>query len=371
MLRCKKSSAVIASPEQGQGEKIESEQSLSLLASPTTPGALDTRALLKREVIFKLGQIFRDALRYHLSEEFPYFQFPIVPIKNGLSFDIAGIPEALSKAFSNRRSRIEEGLKELEKPSSRQVQRIVLETRPVKPKNISSEALFERWQAVGRTHGFHADAFEAISREKYLLAQTFKASMLHLQTPAVQTFKPSLRSSEIPHGTPTRKSPEKNHFRLLTAPQRLRSPEKRRSLIQTLKDIMTPEWLRPISDVDAELRRARICAAKRQERFQKKITRLYWQGRVPLTTYLRCVKGIGEPRRKWAIELKFFLGQMNLAQRLYLWSKHKHGIPTIGVPRSRALINLYAAAGKISRTQQIILLERNGHLSGHKHSHRY
>ncbi|MEO1146705.1 MAG: MobF family relaxase [Cyanobacteria bacterium J06638_22] len=340
-------------------------------------GALDTRALLKREVIFDLGQQFRDRLQRELSKEFPHLECYSTRIKNGTSFGIKGIPPSLSNAFSHRRTQIEAGLRELEHPTAKQVQKVVVETRPKKETVTSQDALFKTWRVIGLTHGFDANRFEADARARHRISDPATSG----QPKSVrQTIQAKERQPAKSHCRP-RLNPSVTK-RCAKMPSAIASkPAKRkewlRAIVRKVKDSMTPEWLRPIgrpgerNDARRELARARQFAEKRHARFQRKMTALYATGQISPRAYKRCINGKAEVRSKTAIEFRYFTGQIKLSERLYLWHKNQLGVPKLGVPKSRAMINLSAATGNITRTQQIRLLERSGHIMTRRKSHRY
>ncbi|MEP1075203.1 relaxase domain-containing protein [Leptolyngbya sp. PL-A3] len=385
-------------------------------------GALDTRALLKREVVFALGQRFRDSLQQELSKEFPYLEFRAIPIKNGTSFVINGIPDSLTKAFSSRRTQIEEKLQKLEHPTAKQVQTVVLQTRKKKETIQSQDQLFAQWRTIGLAHGFDAVRFEATAREQYLARQQVTAHLLsptdqHTHTepqhknafissqaalkkedvlPFLQPIRPKSRLSSTPlkHATqegwlhtlaqqlkaslsrgslkddelPLPSEPVFPKPSLFPSPLKNATPEGRvHALAQKVKASVTPEWLRSVSypgednDAGDELTRAGRFAQERLERWQRKATWLYFTGQISRQTYKRSTHGKEDLLSKAAIELQYFTGQIKLSERIDLWHKNQLGTPTYLIPKSRAMINFCAATGRITRTQQIKLLEQNGH----------
>jgi hypothetical protein len=86
------------------------------------------------------------------------------PGRNG-GWEIAGIPEPVLREFSRRRSEIDEALRELEDaigrdPSLRELDRIVLKTRPAK-QHVRVDELLDGWRTRAAALGFGRDQLAA------------------------------------------------------------------------------------------------------------------------------------------------------------------------------------------------------------------
>lgn len=104
-------------------------------------GALDTRNILRYQVPIKLGQYYRDCLRYQLSLEFPDLKLPITEITNGRSFRVVGhggeeIPQSFIKSLSSRRADIEKAKRS---NPDKSMHEIAIETRDRKVENLNKE----------------------------------------------------------------------------------------------------------------------------------------------------------------------------------------------------------------------------------------
>ena len=290
----------------------------------------------------------------------------------------------LCQALSSRSADIQKRLKDIPEPKARDVQKAVLAGRPPKNEAISQERLFVVWQNVAKAHGFDTERFLRESRDRSLMAEQIRSQTNASFSSGVEAEPKSHRQPEhkgTQEQTTHRAIAQQKHPSRLTitpltlSPRSLLAPESQerglRTLIRTIRDGLSPEWLRSTEAFDKELKRARELSAQRREAFLGKITLLYAIGKVSRSTYLRHKEGRGLPRTKLGIELRYWSGQGSLAERIYLRIKGGHGMPEFGVPKSRFGINLAAATGQISRMQQLLLLKQNGHIKKHQHSHRY
>jgi conjugative relaxase-like TrwC/TraI family protein len=120
-------------------------------------------------------------------------------------------------------------------------------------------------------------------------------------------------------------------------------------------------------------------AQKRHQWFKVKFFFLYASGQITWKTYSKYTKGYGLPKTQLGIEWAYWSGQLKQGQRLNLRIKHGHGLPKIGVPKSKPALILARALGQISEVQHLLLLkdlQRGTNRSSHsqrkrRQTHRY
>lgn len=111
-----------------------------------TWGALDGRLLFRWKMA--LGALYRAELAARLQR-----RLPVGIERDGSSFAIAGVPEAVQAHFSKRSEQVREWLDARGAEGARAAAAAALNTRASKPE-IDRPALFDRWQAEGRALGW-------------------------------------------------------------------------------------------------------------------------------------------------------------------------------------------------------------------------
>lgn len=366
-------------------------------------GAADLRPLLKREAVFELGQVYRNALRNQLSVEFEasHLQFPKVQITNGYSFSIRGfrgeeIPKGLMKRYSPRSEAIWEALQDISKPSAEEVQKAVLKTRPKKPLQVDQQFRVENWRRIAKEEfGFTTEAFLERSRSQYIEQMTdigtFFAGVKQAYTK--EERQESGQKRPLPKRVPTKERrapsswqreaakkseairrwiggvgrgtqglvPEEVRAKSENAWRKRLTPLSIRGHIGAMKDRFGAGFLRRHYSYGGAVEEARADDRRRARWFRAKMGFLYLTYQIDYSTYQRYMR---PPRKqsKTLIELKYWTGQIGQGERLFLRAHSGHELPTRGVPKSRLAINFSYATGQITRSQQLLLLKKHGHI---------
>jgi len=366
-------------------------------------GAADLRPLLKRETIFELGQVYRNALRTQLSVEFEgsHLQFPKEQITNGYSFSIRGsqgeaIPKGLTKRYSPRSEAIWEALQDVPTPSAAEVQKAVLTTRPKKPPQVSQQSRVQDWRRIAKEEfGFTTEAFLERSRSHYIEQMTDSGIFVAGANQAYvkDERQKSGQQRPLPKRVPTqerrdppswqRKAAKKSGAlrrriagmgrgtqRLVPGEGQAKSekasrkpprPVSIRGHIGAIKDRFGAGLFRRHYSYAAAVEEAQADARRRARRFRAKMRFLYLTYQIDHSTYQSYMR---PPRKqsKTLIELKYWTGQIGQGERLFLRAHSGHKLPTRGVPKSRMAINFSYATGQITRSQQLLLLNKHGHI---------
>ena len=111
-----------------------------------TWGTVDGRHLFRWKMA--LGALYRAELAAQL-----HARLPVQIERDGTSFALRGVPEAVQAQFSKRAEQIQEWLAERGYHGAKAAQLAVLDTRPTKAR-IDRPALFDRWQLEGRAMGW-------------------------------------------------------------------------------------------------------------------------------------------------------------------------------------------------------------------------
>jgi len=94
------------------------------------------------------GAIYRAELAHHLKEQGYAID------RDGDSFRVVGIPDALEKEWSKRRDEIEKTLSEKGLSSAKAAAVATLDSRSTKDESLTRDELHARWQVHGKEHGF-------------------------------------------------------------------------------------------------------------------------------------------------------------------------------------------------------------------------
>jgi hypothetical protein len=128
-------------------------------------------------------------------------------------------------------------------------------------------------------------------------------------------------------------------------------------LLQSIKDRV---FGKAVHDFNAAMNQATASSSWRSQEFQVKLWGAYFTGKVRAKTFNRYAFGVGEPRSKFAIETQYWMGKLSLAQRIHLYLKQGHGVPTFGIPTTRTQINLAFGLGQLTKAQRLMLLQDRG-----------
>ena len=124
-------------------------------------GTLDARHLYLHAKT--AGYLYEAHLRVELTERLGVAWGPVV---NGIA-DVAGIPDAVLRAFSTRRVEIEGALAKRGASSARAAEIAALDTRKAKDYRISAGAMTERWRTQAEGLGLDTDAMDAVVGRSY------------------------------------------------------------------------------------------------------------------------------------------------------------------------------------------------------------
>lgn len=346
-------------------------------------GALDLRPVLKANTVYELGQVFRDSLRGHLSFalEDAHLQFPVVPIKNGRSFTVKGhkgeeIPAELLKAYSPRSEAIKNALKETKEPTAKQIQAAVLKTRPAKPHPKDRNKRAEEWRLLARDkYAFSSEAFFSRSRERYIKTATDLAMLQLLEERANKRNKDQCqRRTQIAHNHAEeiatnlfRQAEGRTSRKQLTkiTPQKAKERKKLseilspRSLTKSIVTRLESRFIPSTYSYEGAFAEARAKSEKRAKRLRRLMHFRYVTYQIDYATYKKFTEP-PKPMTRIGIEARYWSGSITLGERLALRKISGHEPPKYGMPKTRIAINLAYATRQITRTQQLILLRRNG-----------
>lgn len=347
-------------------------------------GALDTKCILKKEFIHRHGQEFRDRLAIHFQETFRQdgLKLEQVAIKNGVSYRVVGIPDAICDAFSKRRQAIKKELDSLDSPTTKQVQTAVLKTRKSKPDRINLTELRKQWEATAKEHRFDMSAFLEKAREQWERQVDFLVAMAHLQEHQNHLNYSSIDEQaqfklELPSVAKARQvrqqvRPWRERYSsyeryssadVIDSPMSSRKGEggvesKTLSLSQRLLRGLRQSRLFHRRSLDEKIDRAREKAIKRERLFRRKFFFLYATGQINRRLYLKHTEGKGLPKTLLGIEFQYWTGRIKLGQRIRLRVEHNHGLPKVGMPKTKLAINFAYAKGQISELQRLIMLKK-------------
>jgi conjugative relaxase-like TrwC/TraI family protein len=322
-------------------------------------GTLDSRHLLKKDFIHRQGQEFRDHLALNFQNAFGQDGLTLeqVKIKNGISYRVVGIPDAICDAFSKRRLAIKKELESLESPTVRQVQTAVLKTRNPKPERINLTELRKKWEAIAKEHDFDASAFLEKARERRGYEIRFQAMV------AEHDLKLSPFDQARAIGQHIWQ--EYNHYpddetiqsrSLPKAPDNAVSQKLKLSQ-QLLKGLLQSRLFRRLT-LDEKIERALQKADRQAHLFRRKFFFLYATGQINRRTYLKYTQDKGRSKTALGIEFQYWTGRINLSERIRLRVEHQHGLPKVGMPKTKPTINLAYAMGQISQVQRLLMLKR-------------
>lgn len=341
-------------------------------------GALDTKCILKKEFIHRHGQEFRDRLAVHFQETFRQdgLKLEQVAIKNGVSYRIVGIPDAICDAFSKRRQAIEKELEWLESPTTKQVQTAVLKTRKSKPDRINLTELRKQWEATAKEHCFDMSAFLEQASKQWEQKGGHRVAMAHLQEQQNHLSSSSfdgqtqfkLEVSSVAKARAVRQQVRPWHGRHFSADviDSPISPRKGEIGVQSKALTLSQRLLRGLRQsrlfhrrsLDEKIERAREKAIKRERLFRRKFFFLYATGQINRRLYLKHTEGKGLPKTLLGIEFQYWTGRIKLGQRIRLRVEHNHGLPKIGMPKTKLAINFAYASGQVSELQRLIMLKK-------------
>jgi conjugative relaxase-like TrwC/TraI family protein len=250
-----------------------------------------------KKLVHKAGADYRRELKHQLELEL-HVNTVDVPIKNGQSFHIEGVPLKLCDHWSKRRIDIVNESISLSNPTSKDIQNVVNRTRAPK-KHINSEILQKVWEQDALQFGF--DWKKAVNKEQQPINSLSAPKHDALKSKGDNSYKQKEFINQVKPASKTQK---------LNLVDKLKDLK---NLLLTKLKTLHDWWLKK-----KDYHQKKAVAEQKRKAFERRVTFLYATYKIDDRTYKRLMSP--PPESRFVVHAKYATYQISKNQRDYFLS---------------------------------------------------